>query len=448
MRQMLVRTSVCTLVLALASAASLWAQETESLTLAEAVQLALKRHPDVEKARAASDILKGKIREVRSQALPDVSINSSFTRWRDPSLLNASGIDKFPIELRDVLVPSAVNLFDYHISLKQPLYTAGKVGTALRLASVEAEGAQAEIDRAGQDLALGVTRAFYGLLWAERYAELVAETQRQKELHAEMARTRFKNGVATEVDVLRSEVNVANGAPDLVRARSGIGQARAQLNYYVVRPQEFATRPAGDFTEKPLEQTTLDALAFEARRHRPELSRLRIAERSARVQLDLARAESRMKVDFSATYGIMSRLGSNLFNSDFTRWTAGVNFTLPVFDGFRRSALVYQATASERTARLERERAEQQVRLALQQGLDELTAAAETIRAARANAGQAEKVLGMMQNNYKFGAATTLDIVDAQTAVAVARTNLLRGLYDYAVARAGLRWTAGLTPWE
>ena len=33
-------------------------------------------------------------------------------------------------------------------------------------------------------------------------------------------------------------------------------------------------------------------------------------------------------------------------------------------------------------------------------------------------------------------------------ALAVARTNLLRGLHDYAVARAGLRWTAGMTPWE
>src|SRR5690349_12143756 len=133
------------------------APEQESLSLPEAVRLALQRHPDVEKARAAADILKGKIREVRAQALPEVNIVSSFTRWRDPSLLNASGLDKFPEELRAALVPSAVNLFDYHVELKQPLYTAGKVGTALRLASVKAEGALAEIDLAQQDIALAVT---------------------------------------------------------------------------------------------------------------------------------------------------------------------------------------------------------------------------------------------------------------------------------------------------
>lgn len=54
----------------------------------------------------------------------------------------------------------------------------------------------------------------------------------------------------------------------------------------------------------------------------------------------------------------------------------------------------------------------------------------------------------MMQDNYKYGAATTLDILDSQAAVSVARTDLLRGLHDYCVARANLRWAVGQTPWE
>ena len=119
---MLTRTSLCcvpALLLASVIVPRAAASEVEAVTLAEAVELALKRHPDVEKARVAADILKARIREVRAQALPDIAVNSSFTRWRDPSLLNASGLDKFPAELRDALVPSAVNLFDYHIAFKQ-----------------------------------------------------------------------------------------------------------------------------------------------------------------------------------------------------------------------------------------------------------------------------------------------------------------------------------------
>ena len=54
----------------------------------------------------------------------------------------------------------------------------------------------------------------------------------------------------------------------------------------------------------------------------------------------------------------------------------------------------------------------------------------------------------MTQDNYKYGAATTLDIVDAQTALSQSRINLLRGTYDYSIARANLLWTAGRNPWE
>jgi len=436
------------ILIAILPAAAQTSGEKEDLTLDEAVRLALSRHPDIGKARAAADALKGKIREVRAQALPEATVTASGTRWRDPSLLNASGIDKFPEELRKALIPVGINRFDYGISVKQPLYTAGKIGTALRLASVEAEGSMIDVDRAEQDLALEVVKAYYGLLWAERYRDLVAATQEQRKRHAEMARARFNNGVATEVDVLRSEVAVANGAPDLVRAENAIRQARALLNYYLARPVDFPTRTSQEFELKPWDQQDLEALAQEAERSRPELSRLRIAERSAEHQLQLARAESRLRIDATAGFGISTRLTENLFNSDFTRWNVGVNLTLPVFDGFRRSGLVAQAVANQRAVRLEREKVQQQVRLGLQQALDEVRAAQETINAARANISQAERVLTMTQENYRYGAATTLDIVDAQTALSVARTNLLKGLHDYAVARANLLWTLGRRPWE
>jgi outer membrane protein len=291
-------------------------------------------------------------------------------------------------------------------------------------------------------------RAYYDFLWAQRYRNIVAETQEQKRQHASMAKVRFDNGVATEVDVLRSQVAVANGAPDLVRAENAIRQARANLNYYLGRALDFDTRLAGDFEEKIWDRTDISELEQSAIRRRPELQRLRIAERSAATQLELAKAESRARADFTGSYGISSRLPQNLFNSIFVRWTAGVNFTLPVFDGFKRSGLVTQAVANQRTARLEREKNERQIRLAVQQGYDELNAAQETISAARANVGQAEKVLEMMQANYKNGAATTLDVLDAQTAVSEARSNLLRGLHDYSVARANLRWAMGEQPWE
>ena len=422
--------------------------EKAVLTLEEAVTIALERFPDVAKAQAAADALKGMIREVRSQALPQISLDGNGMRSRDPAFLNSPAFDNFPEELRNAIQPVASNMFMYSLNISQPLYTAGKVGTALKLAAVESEGAQIDINRTRQDLAREVVRSYYGLMWAERYRDVVAETQAQRKLHAEMALTRLKNGVATEVDVLRSQVAVSNGAPDLVRADNAIRQTRAFLNYLLVRPLDYPTEVVGDFQEKAWDERDLETMMREASLRRPELARLRNAEQSADLQVSLANAESRMRLDTNFTYGISARKPENLFNSLFASWRFGVTFTLPLFDGYKRSGMVYQARANQRAVRLEREKFEQQVRLDLQQGTDELKAAKETVAAARANIGQAEKVLQMTQDNYKYGAATTLDIVDAQTALSEAKNNLLRGLHAYTIARANLLWTEGRNPWE
>ncbi|MGE5487423.1 MAG: TolC family protein, partial [bacterium] len=361
-----------TIFLLSAGAVCGWAQESNTVTLEEAVRIALERHPDIGKAQAAADVLKGKVREVRAQALPQVTISGGASRMRDPSFLNSSSLDKFPKELLDVMDPVGSNIFMYSIGVTQPLYTAGRIGTALRLASVEAEGSLADIDRAEQDLALEVVKAYYGLLWAERARDNVLETQEQRRQHADMARTLYQNGVATEVDVLRSEVAVANGQPDVVRAENAVRQARALLNYYLARPMDTPTQVAGTFRDDAWDDLSVESLMSDAIRNRPELARLRIAEQSAAAQLDLAKAESRFRADFNTEYGIMSRLPENLFNKKFVRWSFGANFTLPVFDGFKRSGLVEQAVANQRAARLEREKVEQQVRLAIQQCVDEL----------------------------------------------------------------------------
>ena len=72
------------------------AEEKRVLTLAEAVALATERHPQILSAQARIEALKGRIREVRSDALPDVTFNSSGMRWRDPSFLNSASFDKIP----------------------------------------------------------------------------------------------------------------------------------------------------------------------------------------------------------------------------------------------------------------------------------------------------------------------------------------------------------------
>jgi len=52
-----------------------------------------------------------------------------------------------------------------------------------------------------------------------------------------------------------------------------------------------------------------------------------------------------------------------------------------------------------------------------------------------------------MQANYQYGAATTLDVQDSQTALVVANNSLNQATYDYEMAKARLRLAEGSPSW-
>ena len=424
------------------------AEEKRRLTLAEAVALASERHPQILSAQARIEALKGRIREVRSDALPDISLNSYGMRWRDPAFLNSSSFDEIPPEFKDALIVKGANLFDYHIGVSQPLYTAGKVGTAIKLASLESEGVGVDRARVEQDIKLRVIRSFNDLLLAAKQLDVARDTVAQREKHLEMARSRYQLGVATEVDVLRSEVSLANAKPELIRAENSVRHARAVLNNLLVRPIDFPTEAAGELTYTPSTQGPLAEVIRNALDRRPEMQRARINLLETADQIKLAHAEGRLRVDLNGQYGYSARETSNLWKQSFTRWMFTVNVTLPLFDGGRRSGLIQQAIANRRIVEQARVETEENVRLEVQTALDELERAEKTVEAARLNVQQAGRVLTMMQDNYRYGAATTLDVTDAQTALTTARWTLLQGLYDHTMARVQLRYVMGLDPLE
>jgi len=430
-----------------------WAQSPgdqgpETLTVDQAIALALERNPQVLSARARTDILEGQIKQVKSQAYPAISMNTSALRWRDPGILNSSSFDKLPAEFKDFLDAPAANLFGYDVTVAQPLYTAGKIGTALQLAKLEREGVGIDVTKSEQDIKIQVVRAFYGLLLAEKQLDIVQDTVKQRERHLAMARTRYAGGVATEVDVLRSEVSVANARPQLLRAENGIRYARSLLNHLLARPTDFPTKAAGDLGFRKVEPRPLEEIVTAAFSGRPELQRLRLNEKEAEAQKKLANAESRLRADLNGAYGFSARELSNLVDPNFTRWSISVSVNVPLFDGGRRDGLVEQAVANERIVKLARSETEDNVHLQAQTAVDELKRADQTVEAAEASVTEAERVLKLMEENYRYGAATTLDVQDAQTAVLVARMNLFQSLFDHTVARAELRYVTGLDPLE
>jgi outer membrane protein len=432
-------------LLAAAFTMAAWAQlPPGALTLSEAVRLALERNPEVLVAREQLEELKGKITEVRAEAFPQVSLEGYGLRLRDPGILNSASFDNVPPDFRALLIPQSANLFDYGVAVSQPLYTAGKIRTAIKLALEGRREKEAALEAVRQSVAYRVFQAFHDLLLAQANLEVVRETYRQREQHLEQVRSRFANGVATEVDLLRSQVSLSNTDPELIRAENSIRQARSALNNLIVVTIEAPTEVDGKLEYRPWAGQSPADIQAQAMKVLPEILVAQRLVDEARLLEALAHAENKLKVDLQAGYGYVAREPKNLFNQDYNRWNVTVNFRLPLYDGGRKAGLIVQAGARLRTAEHNLAQLQNNVALEIQVAADVMQAAAKAIEAALLNVTQAEKVLQMMQANYQHGAATTLDVSDAQTALTIARNAVINATYLHQLAKARLRLAGGM----
>ena len=413
------------------------------LSIEAAVALALSRNPEMLVALEEQEELKGKIKEVRSGAFPQVTFQGYGLRMRDPSILNSSSFDKVPQEFKDALVPVASNMFDMGIDVKQPVYNAGKVRTALKLAEESLAEKAAASESVRQQLTFKVLQAFKNLLLMEADRDIVRETQQQRVKHLEQAKVRFGSGVATEIDVLRSEVNVANMEPELIRAENRVRLARATINNLIMADLEAPTKIAGSLEYRPWDAGSLEEIQRRTLDQRPELQAARRQVQQAKLTVSLANAENKLTVDMEGHYGYAVRQLQNMFQSDYSRWTLTFNFKLPLFDSGRKAGLIMQALARLRAAEQRLAQLENECRLEVKQAYDDMQSSAKAIAAARLSVQQAEKVLTLMQANYQYGAATTLDVIDSQTALAEARNSQIGATYQYEMAKARLRLASG-----
>jgi HAE1 family hydrophobic/amphiphilic exporter-1 len=416
----------------------------EPLSRAQVVEAALAANPDVVMALEDLAILRGRGREALADALPEIQLLGIAQRFRDPALLNSSSFDAFPPELRDSLAPIPANLYDGMVTVRQTLFSF-RLGAAIRAARHAIHLGEEQVRQARQDVALEAVHAYDAYLLALAKVDVAGKALRQKQVHLENARNRRAAGVATELDVLRSEVDVENARALRIRFEGEAAEAAATINAVMVRDVDTPIEPTDSLDYEPFD-VELQALVKEAWAERPEVKAALATEKAYEEFVTVARADGRPRLDFDGSFGWSVRQTGNFFQGDYQRWAAQVKLTVPLFDGWRTRGKVAQAQAEVGKRRQETRALDNRVRLQAQQAVTRLRSAKSLLEAAELSVTQARRALEMTQANYKAGAATTLDVLDAQAALTLAESTRVEALHAHAGARAFARYVMGRSP--
>ena len=284
----------------------------------------------------------------------------------------------------------------------------------------------------------------------DAYLQIIADTARITATQAEIdadnaiyvnAQRRHEAGMAIGIDVLRSQVELKQRQQALVAVTNQFEKDKLALGRIIGLPpgQDFIVAdpsPNVPFEAMPVK----DALAA-AYEHRPDYQAAKARVLAAQFALRAAQAERYPTLTASGDYGAE---GLRLLSNSHGVFTATGSIAFNIFDGGRIKADILNNDAELRNRRNEMENLRGQIDYEVRSALLDLKSANDQVDVARSNMDLASQSLQQSRDRFAAGVTNTVEVVQAQQAVADANENLISAQYQYNVAKVSLARSLGV----
>jgi outer membrane protein len=416
------RAGLCLALVAYAGVA-LAAPEVEPVGFAAVIERALARNP--QSALAAEEITRARavLEQVRAASLPTLTANGSYTRLDADRVLNGNVILG-----QDQLAGN--------LQLAAPL-VAPRAWAQWAHAQENVRVAALSADEARRQVALLAGRGYLTVLTQKKLVAVSETAVRAARSQHQFAVQRFKEGVGTRIDEGRAAQELAVGEADLAIARAGLARAREALGVIA------AAEGALDAIEEPvLVGRTLDE-ATAGVAARPDV-------RAANGRVLAARHVVRDSfVDYlPVVNGLFQPFVQDPPSLTIPRtgWQAQLLLSLALFDGGARYGLRRERSALEREARIQLEGTLRQARAEVRNAFIAVEEAEHAWTASREAARRAEETLRLIETAFRAGAATSLELVDAERSARVAGVRAALAEDAWRQARLELLAASGAFP--
>ncbi len=408
--------------------------KSDSLLLNEAIKLALTNQPLLQEALHQVDAAAAKVKQQKSFYYPNVTGDASYVRIGPIPTIQFGG-------LGFTLAPD--NNYDAHVSASELLYDFGRRDALVNLTESYKLSSQDKIKLIKNNLTYQTIGAFYAALFLEKSIEVKDEQINTLKQHIEITRKKVQSGSATDFDILTTEVRVASAENEKIDIQNALAKEKIYLKSLLGWPSNKELNITG-VLEMDSSGVSLDSLISEALSKRPEMKLAQDAENSAVLSKHIASLEDKPSLSVMATYGFKNGFEPNL---DVLRgnWAAGINASLPIFNGNLKDAKIEEAEANIKTSSAKILELERSIKAEVEQAAANLNASRLKIKTSAIQVNQAKQAVSRAELQYKAGVITNLDLIDAETSLSAAELLQLRVSYENVINMFSLKEAAGET---
>lgn len=327
------------------------------------------------------------------------------------------------------------------INVSWPIWTFGKVEGAIDAARYQKNIADLNVYKTEADTKLAAVQAYYQYLEAVKLAEVQAQSVTDYASHLNNVQQQFDAGIVAKLDVLSSNVSLANAKQKSIAADNTRDVAEANLNNIMRIPMNTTLNPLDKNFPEPEFDLTMEQAILMAQKYRWELVEADYGVRAAEASLRSAKAGYLPTVSVGGGYNWKEASVTAVDKDD---WAVQGGLSWSLWDGGATQASVKKADAAVKTAQETLLQAREKIELEVRQDYLNVLSYKEQIRAAEASVAQAEEAYKIATVRYSSGVGINLDVLDAELALNTARTNYITALYNYNIGLATLEHAMGV----
>ncbi|MEC5394971.1 TolC family protein [Bergeyella sp. RCAD1439] len=421
-----------------------YGQESRVLTLSEAISYALEHKADAEKARL--NIQKGdaQIAEVKANAYPKLTFNSS-TAYNPLLQQTVLPGEMFGLPGQKVKVAFGQKWTSMNqVQLTQMLFSQA-VFTGLKAARSTKEFYLINEQLTQEQIIEKVANAYYQVYQAE---QMLANAQSNLTITDQTIKIiggLYEAGLAKKIDYDRTVVAKNNVESGVQQYRNAVLLSENALKFIIGMPME---------QEIELPRESFDPMVLLEETASPgERTELKVLHKQLELlewQKKASEAEYYPTVALAANYGWLGQgkrfpftngTDNGVFWSDMA--SIGLSISVPIFNGFSTRSKIENNKIEISKAQADLRDTELALDMAYKNATTQLENNRVTIGMQERNVKLAEEVLANTRSNYQYGLATLNDILDAERDLTESKNNLTTAKLNYKLAEIELLKSQG-----
>jgi len=416
------------------------AAQARPMSLKDALELARRQSPDVQAAEARAQAALQGSRAAGAFRWPTAGLEGGAIRSDDPVAAFGGRLRQGRFTQQD-FDPAFLNHPD-PLTDWSGAVSAGwapmdfRADAAYRAAKAEAEAADLGAEWAARAATFRAEARYVEAVAAEKRLGAADAAMRAAEANAHRAELRMRQGMLTEADVLQTRAALEGARARRIDVERGLADARGRLAVAIGLPDGAVPVPTDTAFESNASAQGVDLGA------RPDLMASEAGVRAAHARVQQA---GRSRLPRVEGFARLETHGMRAFSGARRDWTVGFQLSLPLFTGFKITAMERAAAALETAAQRDHAQRLREAEAQVAEARRAVEAARQGSSAAEAAASAAEEAARLVRRRFDEGLMTTADLLGAEAQAAGLRTQAVNARLSLHIALARLAFLTDTT---